>query len=119
MSRNPRAWNGPSASAAAASLYGWPEPARPVPAIAQGTGARSWARVRSRVAWSGETRMRPSPWRRERLAERADDVAVDPLEGLDLRVGPPLVARLVGRLDVDADDVVFLQRLDAARPFAA
>ena len=45
----------------------------------------------------------------ERLAERADDLAVDPLQGLDLGVGPALVAGLVGGLDVDADEVVILQ----------
>ncbi len=48
----------------------------------------------------------------ERLEERADDVAVDPLERLDLGVGSPLVARLVGGLDVNADEVVILQGLD-------
>ena len=47
----------------------------------------------------------------ERLEDRADDVAVDPLEGLDLGVAAALVAGLVGGLDVDADDVVVGQGL--------
>ncbi len=80
--------------------------------MAQGTQARSWALVRTRVAWSGETRIRP-PLRGDGASERADDVAVDPLQGLDLGVGPPFVAGLVGGLDVDADDVVVVQGRDA------
>ena len=52
----------------------------------------------------------------DRPAERADDLAVDPLQGLDLGVGPAFVAGLVGGLDVDADDVVVLQGLDPGPP---
>ncbi len=95
-------------------------PASPVPAMAQATGARSWARVRSKVEWSGEIRIRQLIVRLECLAERADDVAVDPLQGLDLGVVPPLVAGLVGGLDMDADDVVTSRApAMAKRPLAA
>ncbi len=49
-------------------------------------------------------------------AERADNLAVNPLERLDLGVGSPFVAGLVGGLDVNADDVVILESLDAITP---
>ncbi len=61
----------------------------------------------------------PPPLLRDRPAERPDDLAVDPLQGLDLGVGSPFVARLVGGLDVDADDVVVASASTPARPLAA
>src|SRR5208283_5328256 len=48
----------------------------------------------------------------ERLEDGSDDVAVDPLDDLDLGVGPAFVAGFVGRLDVDTDDVVVGECLD-------
>ena len=42
---------------------------------------------------------------------------VDALDGLDLGVGPALVAGLVGGLDVDADDVVVGKCLDGMIAF--
>ena len=50
------------------------------------------------------------------LPQGADDVAVDPFQGLDLGVGPAFVAGLVGGLDVDADDVVVLEGRDPVSP---
>ena len=52
----------------------------------------------------------------ERLVDRGHDVAVDLLEGLDLRLRVAFMRRLVGRLDVDADQVHFGQRRHGAAP---
>ena len=57
--------------------------------------------------------------RLQRRVQRADDVPVDFLQGFDFRRGVAFVRGLVGRLDVDADDIGIRECLDRVAPLAA
>ena len=95
--------------AVAASVY-----ARPVtgaPSRRGGTAPGSEVCVPSRigVAWSGIRRIRCVAEGRQRLEQRADDLAVPRLERGDLLPRVLLVAGFVGRLDVEQEEVAVLQ----------
>ena len=67
------------------------------------------------VAWSGSSRIRYGADRVERVDERTDHVGVPALERVDLHVGATLVAGLVGRLDVQHEEVAVGERRRGTR----
>ena len=62
------------------------------------------------MVWRDE--QTPIAMLRQRLAQRADDVPVNLLQGLHLLVGLSFMRCLIRRLDVDAHQIVRRQRLD-------
>ena len=74
-------------------------------------------RVRHRahgVAWSGNNRIRYGVTSRvERVDDRTDDLAVPSFERVDLDVGATLVPRLVGRFDVQHEQIAIVERIEA------
>ena len=65
-----------------------------------------WVRSVHGVAWSGRQQdAKRRAARAERTDHGADDVGVPALERVDLLVGEPLMAGLVGGLDVQQEEV--------------
>ena len=89
----------------------------PVPAIATGTLPCEWTLVRKNVGWSGEIMIRHWPCDLRRVEDGADDVTVDLLNGFHFLVAAAFVRGLVGRLDVDAHDIVFVEGVNGRTAF--
>jgi len=89
----------------------------PVPAMATGTLPWVWTLVRINVGWSGEDHDAPLGVFFEGIEDRADDVLVDLGDGFYLFVAAAFVRGFVGRFDVDAHDIVFVEGVNRGTAF--